>query len=149
MPQRLWIPGPLPGLNEIIDAKATRYGRSGRSKYTGMKEKWDGLIRMLATAQNLRPFGEAHFVYLFRERSRRRDPSNFTAGARKVVEDALQQKGPEGKRIMPNDGWGNVLSFQDYWLVDAARPGVSVFITDERDSRAQEHWEKEDERCRS
>lgn len=135
--QRLWIPGPLPGLNEIIEAKGNRY-HGGRSAYTSLKKSWGQTVGLLAQSQRLQPLEGGHFVYLWREKSKRRDPSNFTAGGRKIIEDALQETA-----LLPNDGWKQVVSFQDFWLVDTGRPGVTVWVMGERSTEPQEYWEKQ------
>ncbi len=123
---RLWIPGPLPGLNEILSAKANRYKR-GFSEYTALKRRWTGIIQLYASSQNFPSRDCGHFTYIFRERDQRRDPSNFMAGGHKLIEDALQ-----GLRLLPNDGWKQVLSIQDEWLVDKASPGVTLFVTNSK-----------------
>lgn len=124
---RLWVPGPLPGMNEIIDAKATVFGR-GRKKmsaYTAMKKRWDGVVALHALAQRFQAVESGHFTYLIREPSKRRDPSNVIAGAVKILEDGLQKAG-----LLPNDGWKQVLGINPVWMVDSDRPGVSLFVTD-------------------
>lgn len=121
---RLWIPGTLPGLNEIIDAKATKYGKKGRSAYTEMKKRNDSMVALMATAQKFKSVENGYFTYLFRERDRRRDPSNVAAGAIKVIEDGLQVAG-----LLPNDGWAQVLGINPNWMVDSDCPGVTLFVT--------------------
>lgn len=136
---RLWVPGPLPGMNEIIEAKATKFGKGKgwrqADAYSKMKQVWGERIGSLAREQGFPVLQEGHFVYLFREAHRRRDPSNFTAGGHKLIEDGLQQAG-----FLKNDGWGNVLSIQDKWIVDKARPGVTLFVTDSLASAPTAWW---------
>lgn len=141
--QTLWVPGPLPGLNEIIQAKGNSFSR-GRSAWTGMKKSWDRTVSIFSTSQHLQPVKSAHFVYLWREKKRQRDPSNFTAGGRKIIEDGLQAAG-----MLPNDGWKQVLSFQDVWVVDAERPGVTVFMMDTKVHAPDEFWIEQEERRRN
>lgn len=136
---RLWIPGPLPGLNEIINARGVRY-RGGANGYSSLKKRWSETVSLLAASQKFPKLEKGHFVYLWREPTKRRDPSNFTAGGRKIIEDALQQSG-----FLAGDGWKNVFSFQDEWLVDAKRPGVTVFVTDVRVHSPIEMWVEQDE----
>lgn len=152
--QSLWVPGPLPGLNEIIQAKGSGF-RGGRSAWTGMKAKWDGIVAMMALSQKLQRMESSHFVYLWRETKKQRDPSNFTAGGRKIIEDGLQAagrvldaKGNVSKvGMLPNDGWKQVLSFQDVWVVDAERAGVTVFMMDTKVHAPDDFWiEQEMER---
>lgn len=138
--QRLWIPGPLPGLNDIIDAKGNRF-RSGYDAYSSLKRKWGQTVALLARAQRFRRLEEGHFVYLFREPNRRRDPSNFVAGGVKIVEDALQEA-----ELLPNDGWKQVLSIDPHWVPDPIRPGVSLFVTRSPVAATTEWWAEEDQK---
>lgn len=103
---QLWIPGRLPGLNEIILASSKRSGKY--SPYAKLKEQWGGTIALLAHAQNFpRLVGRHDFYYEFLEPNMRRDPSNFIAGGVKIIEDALQLAG-----LLDGDGWKNVASIR-------------------------------------
>jgi len=115
----LWVPGPMPGLNEIIEACKRGFGA-----YATMKKSWGHRVGLLAkmTKLNLVTDG-GHFVYVIRESSKRRDKSNVICGAIKIIEDALQEA-----TIMSNDGWKQVLSIQTFVLVDKERPGVSLYV---------------------
>ena len=128
--QTLWVPGRLPGLNDIIE------GGRGAGKGTGRawqheKRNWEHKIGLLAHVQGLKRFDAACFTYLFVEPNKRRDPSNFTAGGVKIIEDALQAFWVE------NDGWKHVLGMAKYWLCDPDNPGVFVIIGNEVLSRFQ------------
>ena len=123
---RLFIPGPLLSMNDIISLKATKFGR-GMDAYAKTKRHWGGLISMLARHARLGAIGPSYFTYLFRERDRRRDPSNFVAGGVKIIEDGLQEAG-----LLDNDGWNHVLGFTAHWVVDAEQPGCTVFVHAER-----------------
>lgn len=115
---RLWIPGPLPGLNEIIDAKARKRGKW--DAYADMKRKWGGTIALLAQAQRLERIpDESVFTYLFIEPNRRRDPSNIVAGGVKLIEDALQEAG-----VLENDGWKSVAGIRAYWALADVNNGA-------------------------
>lgn len=154
--QSLWVPGPLPGLNEILNAKGNNF-RGGRSSWTGMKRIWNSCVSMMAMAQRLERMESAHFVYLWRELREQRDPSNFTSGGRKIIEDGLQVAGrvldKDGKVVkkgmLPNDGWKQVLSFQDAWVVDKERAGVTVFMMDTKVYAPDEFWIEQEERRRN
>lgn len=130
--QRLFIPGRLPGLNELLEAKAT-FGRTkgGSGKawngYAALKADMGQRVLLLAQSQKLRSVQRAYFTYVFREEDRKRDPSNFVAGGMKIIEDALKVAG-----ILPGDGWKVVLGFAPHWLVDLDHPGVTVFLDEER-----------------
>lgn len=120
---QLWIPGPMPGMNEIIDAKATSKKTKGGKRwdaYQGMKKSWSEKIAIYVRAAHFPLLvGPHEFFFEHRELHRQRDPDNFSSGAAKLTFDALQEAG-----IMENDGWKQVVSIQHMWKVDAERPGV-------------------------
>ena len=112
--QTLEIKDTLPGLNEILD-------QMNRSRYRYNRWKHDIQVRIQweAKACRLRPVQWARFRFTWRERNRRRDPDNVTAGA-KFVLDALQG------RWIPGDGWAQVRSLEHQFEVDTEQPGVTV-----------------------
>jgi hypothetical protein len=121
----LWIPGPLPGMNDVIDAAK---GSGGRGKdYSVMKRTWSEIVwaeALRARIQRPGPFaGPVHVRFLWVERDQRRDKDNIAA-AKKFVLDGLVTA-----LVLRSDGWDGVASFSDEFAVDAARPGVHVTIT--------------------
>jgi hypothetical protein len=134
---RLWVPGKLPGFNEVIQAastkrapRAARPAKASGSLYTNMKASWAARVGLEIAVQSARAGDmpeRAYFTYLFREENRRRDPSNFTSGGIKIIEDALQEYG-----FLANDGWHNVLGFASYWVVDPEHVGVTVYADSQR-----------------
>lgn len=137
MLQRLWLPGPMPGFNELI-AAAKQHGTktSKWNGYAAMKRAAEQIVVLRARTDKFQGFGAAHFTYLFHEPHRRRDPSNVMAAGIKIVEDALRHGG-----FMANDGWRQVLGIRAHWVVSPKRPGVTVFVSDEETlglSRAME-----------
>jgi Holliday junction resolvase RusA-like endonuclease len=123
MKQTLWIPGPLPGLNDVINAKRSRWGGQADG-YSAMKKKWNQKIALAARAAGLRPVEAAHFTYEIREVNKRRDPSNLVSAVLKLCEDGLQAAG-----VLTNDGWKQVLGYTVRWCV-SPNPGVMVVIED-------------------
>jgi Holliday junction resolvase RusA-like endonuclease len=119
--QTLWIPGPLPGLNEIINSKRARWGGNADG-YSALKKTWNQKVALAARAAGTKPVTAARFIYEIREVNKRRDPSNIVSGALKLVEDGLQCAG-----VISNDGWRQVLGYTVRWCV-AERPGVLVVI---------------------
>lgn len=117
----LFIPGPLPGLNEMIDA-AKGCGGTGR-KYAAMKRSWTNTIALLAKV-HLKPVTRARFEFTWHEESRRRNPDNVACG-HKFVFDGLVQAG-----ILKNDGWSEVLGWTDAFVV-SDKPGVHVLVIEE------------------
>jgi hypothetical protein len=127
---QLFIPGRLPGLNDIIEAQSKAIwvrGKSGKrvrlSKYAQMKSEMGGRIELLARAQKLPVLSTpSHFHYHFHERDRGRDPSNIMAGAVKIIEDGLQQC----NRLL-NDNWCWVLSISASFSSGSCHPeGITV-----------------------
>jgi len=122
MSSSVWIPGPLPGQNEII---AAAKGAGGRGYlYAKLKREWTERIAWLAkSARTPRMTGPVVLAFEWREASRRRDPDNFVGGGRKLVLDGLVQAG-----VLEDDGWKQVAGFTDTWKV-AGDPGVMVTLT--------------------
>lgn len=126
---RFWIPGPLPGLNEII---AAAKGAGGRGlAYSRMKAQWTGTVYYLSLAAQIprlqRVFLRFDWVHL----NERHDPDNVEAG-QKFVWDGL--KGPPaqckaGRSVLANDGWKqNAGSAHHHSL--GPRAGVWVTVVD-------------------
>lgn len=119
--QELWIAGPLPSLNELIDAAK---GHGGRGYgYSKLKREWGTLVWGLAKAARLKPVASAVLTFEWRERDRRRDPDNVSSAGRKLILDGLVKAG-----VLSGDGWTGVRAFSDVWLVDPHAPGVLVRI---------------------
>lgn len=125
----LWVPGPLPGLNEIIDAClsgksiTTKGGKRFKTNpWSPKKAKWGKTIGDLAHEQEFRIDGTC-WTYLCIEEERRRDKSNVLSGAMKVIEDALQDC-----KLLKNDGWKQVRDIVPYFAVGS--PGVLVSVGD-------------------
>ena len=116
MYQTLWIPGRLPGLNEVIN-------QNRGNKFAGAKTKKDltNSIAILAKAQ-LQPCDRAHFIFNWVEINKKRDPDNI-ASAKKFIFDGLVLAG-----ILKNDGWKQVEGFEDLFSVDKETHGVRVYL---------------------
>jgi len=128
----LWIPGQLPGLNELI--AAAKSGRGRGNGYARLKAQWTEEIAIRARAAGLWkwPSG-ASFRFRWVEGSKRRDPDNFTGGGRKLILDGLVLAG-----VLPDDSWRYVDGFTDAWEAvgglrdDGSRndgPGVEVILS--------------------
>jgi hypothetical protein len=117
--QRLWVDGPLPGMNEMVDA-AKGAGGVGRH-YARLKAAWTLKVKAEARRQRILPVARACLTFEWAEANRRRDPDNVAA-AKKLVLDGLVAAG-----VLPKDGWKAVAGFRDIWAV-SARPGVLVVI---------------------
>lgn len=112
--QQLWIPGPLPSLNELLGGRLHDRIR--------LKRQWRDVIVCLAA--RLQPMGAVRTRYDFWERDRRRDLLNVFAGAVKIIEDALVRA-----RVLKNDSqrWVQKIEFGDV-AVNPGRPGVLVTL---------------------
>ena len=117
----LWIPGPLPGLNEMIDAAKGSGGRG--AGYARLKRDWTEAVWAHAKSARLPSFpGRVVLRFRWFERDRRRDPDNVAA-AKKLVMDGLVKAG-----VLKGDGWKFVQSWTDSFDVVPERPGVAVTI---------------------
>lgn len=82
-------------------------------------------------AAGLQPVEAAYVTMLHVRDSKRTNPDNFIAGAKKVILDALQKTG-----VLANDGWAQMLGFADYWQIGGK--GILVVLDDERVLTADE-----------
>lgn len=96
--QTLWIPGPMPSLNQLVGGKV-------RARIV-LKAQWIDVVVAMAMIKKLRPMRRVRMYYEAYEKrggEQGRDPLNIYAGAAKIVEDALVQA-----RILPGDHQGIV-----------------------------------------
>ena len=117
---RFFVPGPLPGLNEVL-ASAKGYGGRGFG-YAKLKRQWTQTIALHILAAGIKHVDRARFEFRWVERDRKRDPDNVAAGGRKLCLDSLVLA-----KVLNNDGWGQVLGWTDSFEV-GANPGVEVTI---------------------
>ena len=122
---KFWIPGRLPGLNEILKARGTSKmrGKAQYSAYTDMKRQTDTRITFAILAARLPKLKRItlHFEYI--EPNKKRDPDNIAAG-KKFILDALQDSS-----IIENDGWEQIAGWHDSFKVDK-NDGVMVTINE-------------------
>lgn len=124
--QCFFVPGPLPGLNDLLGWAKSRgdtHGRKGKrwNSYAEQKRVWEEAIFVVIRNEKISPYPGAIFVnYLWQEPNRKRDPSNIAA-AKKLVEDALVRAG-----ILRGDGWRDVAGFTDRFVINRKQPGVRV-----------------------
>lgn len=127
---RMWsffVPGPLPGLNEIITANKQGKSRSGKFLiglgYTNMKAEWGKQIVKAIRDAKIPPLKRVRVMFQWMESKKNRDPDNIAAG-KKFIFDALVDAG-----VLENDGWKQVAGFTDVFII--GRPGVEVSVRDE------------------
>ena len=120
----LFIPGPLPGLNEMI--AAAKSGRRGGNRYAKRKKDWTEYIRDLISECTPSPMAAVSLVIRYYEPNRKRDKDNIAAG-KKFIIDALVSAG-----VIPNDGWKHLRGWRESFHIDRNSPGVSITIREER-----------------
>jgi len=112
--QKIWIPFPLPGLNEII-------GEARKNRFASAKQKKTYTDSLVLICSQLKPCLAANFEFIWVCKDKRKDPDNLTAG-QKYFFDALVKA-----KIFKNDGWKEVKSIKHRFEI-GDRPGVLVFI---------------------
>lgn len=151
-----WIPGKVPSLNELLDAKSKKQPilrsiimrqKPQKGKQRGARFDVYNEIKQDWKQRTIRALGEpfvrvqsAYFGYLIVEETLKRDPSNICSAAVKFIEDGLVAAG-----AIPNDGWNEVLGIGVHWIHRKGRdPGVYVTMTDRELSKRRLVVEYED-----
>lgn len=119
MNYKFTIRGTLPGLNELIEAER-------RNRFIGakLKKQYEAVVMRAARSLGNVEFEEpVYMIYRWYEKDRRRDKDNICAFGRKVIQDALVKA-----RFLKNDGWKNIIGFEDHFYVDSKNPRVEVEI---------------------
>lgn len=112
--QAFFIPGPLPGMNDYIST-------GSRFIYGNDKKKWQKIIMHAIQQHGIGPMACAWFRFQWREKTKRRDPDNFTSIGKKFIFDTLVESG-----VMNDDGWEEIIGWEDRWCLDADSPGVYI-----------------------
>ena len=119
MTYKFTIRGTLPGLNEYIEQE-----RRHRQAGAKLKKQCECVVlhalRSLGKLQIEKP---VYMIYHWFEKDRRRDKDNISSFGRKVIQDALVKA-----RILQNDGWKNIIGFEDRFEVDKKNPRIVVEI---------------------
>lgn len=118
--QSFFIPGPLPGANDII--------RKHWRVYSTLKADWGLTCARCMLLAKLKPVRACTIAYQWIEptpvRGHIRDRDNIRFGA-KFINDALVSQG-----ILLDDGPDGVVSLTDSFTYDGGTPGVRVTITE-------------------
>jgi len=123
---RFFVPGPLPGLNEVINSARGTKGRGSLVAASSQKKTWTSFVSVIirTSNQNFEMFTVPVFVDMFWvEEHKRRDPDNIVS-AKKYIFDGMVQAG-----LIKNDGWKQIDGFRDRWTVNRIEPGVLVTVT--------------------
>lgn len=119
------IKGTLPGLNEYLKAERSFHNR--HSSGNDMKQQYQMIISN-AIRLNLKRTHINYPVrikYTFYEPNRKRDLDNIAGVAHKFIQDALVKC-----KVLDNDGWNNIVGFEDYFYIDKHNPRIEVIITE-------------------
>lgn len=122
---RLWVPGALPSLNDLLDAQR-RVRRGKATLYTQLKARATAHVELHCRAQLHRrmTLPPACFTALVVTAHRRRDPDNLLSGAIKMLLDGLVRAG-----ALANDGWKQVLGVGGY-VATGDEPGALLVAAD-------------------
>ena len=124
--QGFFIPGPLPGFNEMEAARGLgkRTGKRRPNRYNDLKRKWENLICIEITRHRIKPvIVRAELEFYWCEPDKRRDPDNIAAG-KKFILDALVLSG-----VLPKDSQRWVKKLSDEFVEPNPKdPGVCVVI---------------------
>ena len=116
--QKFTIPGRLDGLNQIISAN-----RENKYKGANLKKKNEEVVLQSLLAYKVKPVSEPVFLkFHWVEANQKRDMDNI-ASAKKMILDALVKAG-----ILKNDGWNNIIGFEDTFDIDKENPRIEVTI---------------------
>ena len=119
MTYKFTIRGTLPGLNEYIEQE-----RSHRQAGAKLKKQCECVVlHALRSLGKLQIEEPVYMVYHWYEKDRRRDKDNISSFGRKVIQDALVKA-----HILQNDGWKNIIGFEDRFEVDKKNPRIVVEI---------------------
>lgn len=121
--QTLFIPGQLPGMNEMIDASRRIFYSSGGSSsaYSKMKKVETSRIALLIKSSGIKKAKAIYLDITWVETNKRRDPDNIAAGV-KFILDALQEA-----EIIKNDGWKQIVGWRNNFIV-GTKAGVIITI---------------------
>lgn len=128
MIHRFTIDGTLPGLNEYTEANRKHHRVGAKMKKRAQEAIDWQVLSQLGRRRITRP---VYIRYRWYEKNRRRDPDNV-AFAKKFINDSLVTL-----KILPNDGWANVVGFSDAFDVDKDNPRIVVELEEVGDDGQQ------------
>ncbi|RDU22858.1 RusA family crossover junction endodeoxyribonuclease [Anaerosacchariphilus polymeriproducens] len=120
------IIGKLPNLNDYIYSNRT-------NKYAGNKMKKDAqklaCIYIKKDLKDLEILKPVFLRYKFYEPNKRRDLDNIASFAHKIIQDSLVSTG-----VLKNDGWKEIIGFEDTFFIDKDNPRIEITIEEWRAS---------------
>lgn len=114
----LTIQGTLPTLNEYINAE-----RRNKFIAANMKKKIQIKIKDCINKSEIKPFSSpVYMTYNWYVENKKKDKDNI-AFAKKFIQDSLVES-----NILPNDGWNDIVGFQDNFYIDKENPRTEIII---------------------
>jgi hypothetical protein len=127
--QTVFIPGPILGLNEVLEAKGLTFRKSRAIRgdaYNTLKNRVMRTIALCVRVAGLRRMDRAFFVLTYQEKSRIRDKDNIDATFKKFLFDTLVKE-----EVLKNDGWSEVVGWLPVFKADKElEPGCLVHMID-------------------
>jgi len=120
--QSFFVPGRLPGNNEILRILGGKFGQTG---YGNLKEQIEKSVGQYAWLNKVEPVQEnCSIIFLWHETNKKRDNDNVRGLATKFIIDGLVNCD-----VFYNDGWRWISGgFIDKFKVNSENPGVEIFI---------------------
>lgn len=123
----LVIKGRMPDLNDYLKGERITIRKNGKFTTKGNVMKQDNQRKVVSAVRNqLRGIHiekQVEIYYSFFEPNRKRDLDNISAFAHKVIQDGLVKGG-----LLANDGWKNIVGFDDEFFIDKENPRIEVII---------------------
>lgn len=117
MKQKFFIPGKLPGANDITKANRSHWSIGSKQKKDVQK-----LICWHIKKAKLKPMKQIYIKYFWFEPNKKRDLDNITA-AQKFINDSLVEM-----RIIENDGWDFVKGLWHHFEIKKDKESIGVFV---------------------
>ena len=144
MAYEYFIPGPLPGMNMILEAPKMNVRKMGKRRvddYIRMKKDWTIHIARILLSKDFEPLESVFIEFTWLEKNRKRDPDNIAVG-KKFVLDGMVAAG-----MIKNDGWKQIQRMTDKFAVSKDTPGVIIKIEDA--NQPEEESQKKTPLCRN
>lgn len=117
MRQTITIQGRLPGMNEFA-------GKKSRWTYSALKKETEYTILAALHVHKIVPMSFAYVTCEWFEQNTKRDPDNICAGLKFVLDTLVY------KKILPGDGWTEVLGINHKFVVDRDAPRLEITLDD-------------------
>ncbi len=121
--QCFFLPGKIVSLNEMLELANYAFHFRGvkNNEWAKAKKKIEQKFQWQFVLQGVQPMGKAWFFITYQEENKRRDKDNIAGVAKKVIFDALV-----GANLLPNDGWGEIVKWDDEFEIKKKDPGILV-----------------------